>query len=320
MKLSPYMPSYFCSIVRNKVVLLEIPEGLRSYEEPLLAKLYECGARTVAVRIEPSYGACETLACSLDFDIVVHVGHVPYALKPIHVCGKTRVVYLPVVAEVDDASARHIERLAGEIESRGWRSAVIGYVYTFARHAVLLQRLLVNRGVRVVASHILGCYFGGLEKVDVDGAIVVGSRFHALGLGLAVHAEREVILYEPPLGHSEYTPEVRRVLQKRYWVASQAAEARLWGIVIGTRAAQCRPILVTLVEGLLRAAGRKVRLYISDRLCRYDLDQILDVEAFVVTSCPRLAIEDLGDYPRPVLVPGEVPYALGIAERLRFPW
>ena len=322
MSFQPLLPPDFCRLARGSTVLLEIPEGLRTYEDALKARLEACGAASVVVRLEPTYGSCETLACSSNVDLVVHVGHVPYALRPLRECKGVRIVYVPVLAVVDEPARESVEKLAEYVASKGWSKVAIGYVYNYARHAALLSSALRRRGVHVESTHILGCYFGGLEsKVGAfDAYIVVGSRFHALGLGLAIHAEKRIILYEPWAGYGDFTDEVVRELRKRYWVAASASTARTWGVILGGRSSQCRPILATLVAGMLRAAGRRVRLYISDRLCRQDLDQLQGVDAFVVTSCPRLAIEDLGDYHRPVLVPGEVPYALGLAERLKFPW
>lgn len=314
-------PPRFCRLVKGSTVLLELPEGLRGYEAQLVTDIEECGASTVVVRLEPSYGSCETLACDSDVDIVVHVGHVPYAIRPIYSCRGTRVIYIPVVVELDDKAEKMLGKLVDYVMSLGWYRVGIAYVYSYSSHAAHMANMLRRYGITAEASHILGCYFGGLESQNVDGYVVIGSRFHALGLGLAVHAEKEILLYEPDTGsYTQYTREIVRELQKRYWVASQASDARSWGIILGGRGSQCRPILSTMLVGLLRSMDRSVRVYRSDRLCRHDLDQLKNVDAFVVTSCPRIAVEDLGDYPRPVLVPGELPYALGLAERLRFPW
>jgi Diphthamide synthase subunit DPH2 len=44
-------------------------------------------------------------------------------------------------------------------------------------------------------------------------------------------------------------------------------------------------------------------------------------EAFVVTSCPRLPVDDLYEYEKPVLTPGEAFMALqGRLEPYMFPW
>ncbi len=305
---------FACRLVRDASVLVELPEGLRGLEAEIEHILRSCGARIVEFRLEPVYGACDTVACEASYDVVLHVGHAPYVYRPIYRCGGTRVAYLPLVLEASRAEA---EKLASSLE--GYESIGIGYVVNYSRLAALLVSELRRRGVSVHATHLLGCYTGGLEGLEVDAYLVVGSRFHALGLGLAVHAERRILLYEPGRGLYDYTREAARVLSKRYWVASRARDARSWGVIQGSRG-QCRPVLGLIVSKLLEGSGRRVRVYRVSRLARSDLDAITDVEAFVVLACPRLAVEDLDGYPRPVLVPGEVPYALGLAERVRFPW
>ena len=305
---------FICRHVRGASVLVELPEGLRSLEDELERILRSCGARLVEFRLEPVYGACDTAACETNYDVVVHVGHTPYVYRPVFRCGETRVLYLPLLLE---ASREDAKRIASALE--GYQSIGIGYAINYARLVALIAAELRRGGVRVYATHILGCYTGRLETLDAEAYLVIGSRFHALGLGLALHAERKILVYEPGGGLSDYTREAAKVLAKRYWVASRAAEARTWGVVQGSRG-QCRPLLGAVVARLLESMGRRVRLYRVTRLSRSDLDSITDVEAFVVIGCPRLAVEDLGDYHRPVLVPGEVPYALGLAERIRFPW
>jgi len=191
---------FACSLARGATVLVELPEGLRFLEGEVERLLYSCGAELVEFKLEPTYGACDTVACETGYDLVVHVGHVPYVYRPILRCGRTRIVYLPLVL---DASVEEVEAIAPRLD--GYSSVGLGYVVNYSKLAALLARELRRRGTRVHVSHILGCYSGRLERADVEVYVVVGSGFHALGLGLATHGEKPVLLYEPGRGLRDYT-------------------------------------------------------------------------------------------------------------------
>ncbi len=314
----------FCPKARGSSILVELPEGMRPYEGLIEDLLYSCGARSVSFRLEPTYGACETVACEqMGFDIVLHVGHDAYPLRPLRTCGPTRVEYLPVRLRVEDVGVQNIQRIVEMlwVWLDGAKNVAIGYSTQYEYVAGEVSRQLRLRGLKVRLGLVLGCYFSGLEKMNVDAYIVLGGGFHALGLGLATHGERRVYSVVPEEGRVEdETQRIRRELQKRYWVAALARDAERWGLIQGGRWGQCRPVIGSLVSGLLLGAGKRVRVYTVRRMARHDLDSLTDPDAFVVLACPRLAVEDFDGYHRPVLAPGEVPYALGLAPRIRFPW
>ena len=174
-------------------------------------------------------------------------------------------------------------------------------------------------------ARILGCYYQPLVKSNVDAYVVVaGGYFHAVGLALALGMSKPVYRADPYTGMVENVTDIaRRWLAKRYWVIRQAMNAQRFGVIVGLFPGQYRPGVVDTVTKLLKRAGRDYKLLYSERLNREYLDNLSpdDYDAFIVTSCPRLAIEDLGDYWKPVLTPGEAFMAItGRLERYRFPW
>ena len=309
-------------LFNGKRVLVELPEGFKHLEDDLASILEDMGA-DVAFRLEPSYGACETLACEaslLGFQVVVHVGHYPYPLYPITECNGVKVVYVPLRYPPNDSM---VNKLASSVASvaKGLRVAV-AYTPQFELIARRLYSMLKGaRDVDVVdARPILGCFFYGLERLDVNAYLVLGSRFHGLGLGLAVHAEKRIILAKETGEVDDITGFVEQVLRVRYGRVLDARDARRWGIIAGVRLGQFRPGIVERVKRILASRGFEYRVYFSARTLIRDLDSIRDVDAFVVTSCPRIAIEDASSYSRPVLTPGELYYLLGVEPRIRFPW
>ncbi len=59
-----------------------------------------------------------------------------------------------------------------------------------------------------------------------------------------------------------------------------------------------------------RRHGRAATILLSDRIDPRDLEG-RDIEAYVNTACPRIALDDAGLYPRPMLTPPEFLMALG---------
>ncbi len=308
-------------VLLGKRVLVELPEGFKNLEEVLTRVLEQWGVQ-VEFRLEPSYGACETLACEaayLGFQAVVHIGHYPYPLKPLTECRGVMVVYLPLRFRV---RVEELRSILVELEDKVRGSSVaIAYIPQYEIAAQALAELLRDElGVEVEASRpILGCFFYSLEEIDVDAYLVLGSRFHAIGLGLATHGERRIILVDDG-GVADVTSDVVRVLQVRYGKVFEARDARKWGIIVGMRLGQYRPGIVERVKKLLASRGFEVRTYYSSRTIVRDLEAIKDVDAFVVTSCPRIAIEDAAGYHKPVLTPGELYYLFGIEQKIVFPW
>lgn len=312
-------------------VLLEAPQGLVRLLPRLADVVGECLGLPVYVRLEPSYGLCSLSldAASRLNALLVHVGHEFY---PYPFCSSRGCVYkVPgnvavVPAEYTGGDPRG---LAEGVNGLDVDSVVIGFT---AQHSGLARELrgeLEGRGIRVAGVEpVLGCYFEHMRRYRgrVDAFLVVaGGLFHGLGIGLAFAGEERVLVADP------YTNSVRdigdvvnKVLMKRFWVMRSFMDARSVGIIVGGLAGQHRPGLVSALERLALRRGLRVGLLYAERLTREYLDNLDpgSFDAYVVTSCPRLAVEDLGDYWKPVLASGEARIVLlhGRPVGYSFPW
>lgn len=101
-------------------------------------------------------------------------------------------------------------------------------------------------------------------------------------------------------------------------------DARRVGIIVGILPGQYRPGIVDALSKLLRRQGIEYYLLYAERVTRETLDNLgsTSFDAYIITSCPRLAIEDFGDYWKPVLTPGEARIVLmhGGPVDYSFPW
>ena len=312
-------------------ILLEAPQGLVRLLPRLAETVSECTGLPVHVRLEPSYGLCSLSldAASRLNALLVHVGHTFY---PYPFCGARgcmygvpgNVVVLP--AEYTGGDAR---QLADGVEDLGLGRVVLGFTAQHRRLVDELRSELVSRGVAVAGVEpVLGCYFENLRRYrgSVDGFLVVaGGVFHGLGVGLAFSGEERVIVADPYTGSVKDIGDViRSTLMKRFWVMRRFMDSRSLGIIVGGLPGQHRPGLVSALEKLALRRGLRVGLLYAERLTKEYLDNLDpgSFDAYVVTSCPRLAVEDLGDYWKPVLAPGEARIVLlhGRPTGYSFPW
>ena len=317
-------------------ILLEAPQGMVQILPQLSRKIRRCvgvDGLDVAVRLEPSYGLC---SLSIDlvekgfFDLIIHIGHdfypYPFCNPSCTSVGRLLGGKVVVVAGEYVVDERVLEALEERVYRivRG-RSVGIGYS---AQHRILASRLaerLKARGVEVAGvKPVLGCYTAGLEKLNTDYYLVVaGGVFHALGVALALNDGGRVLRVDPYEVRVESINELyRRIISKRYWVIMQIRRARRLGVIAGLLPGQYRPGIISALGKLLQRHGVDYDVLYVERLTREYLDNLSprEYDGYIVTSCPRLAIEDLGDYWKPVATPGEAIVAFRGLNRYIFPW
>ena len=327
---------------RPRRVVIQMPDGLKQYS----LRLYSCvkrllGGATIYIQADHSYGACDLqlgeLAYTIAPDLVIHVGHSPY---PPELYGGSmpgprapRVVYLAAYSKLRPSRAL-VEEAAGLLRSRGARRVCLVTTAQHANTVGLVRDYLESMGFRVVLprglepyfseGQVLGCdYRLALPHRGVDAFLYYGGGvFHPLGLYLATL--KPVVKLDPYESRAvDLTGEGERLLRRRLYAVSRAMTARRWGVIVGLKTGQYRPHIVSKLVGLMESRGLEYVLIASENL---DLETLVSIDnewyqAFVVTSCPRLPTDDLWEYEKPVLTPGEAVMALtGDLSRYRFPW
>lgn len=307
-------------------ILLQIPEGFKSKSYELvdhLRKLTE-GAE-IHIDASPSFGSCLLdLGVIEKYDLVIHLGHkrYPYWIPPdkvvyVDLQSKTRPTQEVLSSLIDDLKRHNYARLA---------------VYTTAQHIDLTKeviKLLRNSGFEVVngdAEVVFGCWFSSLDSVrdlaDVF-LVVAGGKFHALGVGLRLNGSKEVISLDPYGNTYNFLGNyIMRVLKSRLAKVMESLDATYWLIIAGS-GGQYRPHIINELTRLITSSGGRYYVAITSYLTRdllINVDSSM-IDAIVITSCPRLPIEDFHDYEKPVLTPGEAFMALKkVFEPYVFPW
>jgi 2-(3-amino-3-carboxypropyl)histidine synthase len=306
----------------HKTIAMQVPEGLKRSVFPLVEYLSKETGATVLVSADPCYGACDVVNYELknmDVDCVVHIGHTTIP--------DVENFWIPTIfvnafstLDVSKVVEKAIPSLIGK---------KIGLVTT-AQHLHTLptvESILKNHNLepfmtegdeRISAKgQILGCNFSAGTKLseNVDCFLFIGSgTFHPVGLLMSTR--------KPVIAADPYTNTVRKqeiedmknnMLRQRYGAIVACRSARRFGILIGVKRGQQRLRLACEIQQMLESAGKKSLLITMDEFSPVSL-QGFDIDCYVSTACPRIAIDDYLQYKKPVITPVELEIVLGRRE------
>ncbi len=312
---------------KAKKVLLQLPEGVKRFSYDIVNTIKSFIDQEVIIDVDanPQFGSC-----LLDFelvksyDLVVHIGHEPYPLLKY----PDNVLFVDLLSKVV-ITEDHYEKLIKMLRELRAKRVVI-YTTNQHKHVFLrLVRRLRDEGVSIVNDLsnylITGCIYPDADillKVTDAFIVLAGGFFHTLGLGLKIMCRRPIIRLDPYSNIiTNAVKDILKVLKKRFWLLSKAKDARSWLVFIGY-SGQYRPVIVRKVVDILMKNNMKYYTAITRYLSRDALLNIdrNDIEAIIITSCPRLAIDDFCNYVKPVLTPGEFFYLMGYYSNYAYPW
>lgn len=299
---------------KAKLVLIQLPEGLKPYG-PKLADIIEKAGALAVVSADPCYGACDLAiveAERLGADLIIHYGHSKMldqaAFSTLYIEAKAK-------KSVKDSVRKSIPYL------KQWRK--IGLVTT-VQHVHKLddaKKLLLEAGKTVVvgdsgktkyAGQILGCNYSNAKAVskEVDAFLFLGGgKFHALGITLAT--AKPTIVADPYENKAfSIDDEVTVILKKRWANIHEAKEAEKIGILIGLKTGQKRLDQALKIKRLVENASKKATLLALREITPEALTQFPTIEAFINTACPRLSLDDDRKFHKPLLTPREMLVAL----------
>ncbi|MCE4612744.1 MAG: diphthamide biosynthesis enzyme Dph2 [Desulfurococcales archaeon] len=326
-----------------KRIVLQLPDGLKQYSHYIYDCLVESlGEVEVYIHGDHNYGGCDLqygqLVFSIRPDVILHIGHTPYPgslsnelVEPPRVAG-VRVIYVPAQSKLEITNEL-LEDLSTLLQEKGISRVGISTTSQHVGQASKVSNFLALRGFEVAPPksappylsdyQSLGCDYRLQRGLKVDAFVYVGGGvFHPLGLYLATL--KPVIKIDPYESRvTDLSAEGEKLYKSRLFKVSQAFEAKTWAIVVGIKTGQYRPWLVASLKKEIEARGLKYYMIASENLDRDSLASIdsPQIDAFVVTSCPRLPTDDYWNYHKPVLTPGEAFMALRkTLQPYRFPW
>jgi 2-(3-amino-3-carboxypropyl)histidine synthase len=300
---------------KPKIVLLQLPEGLKP-AAPRLASIVEEAGAVPLVSSDPCYGACDlpiSEAKLLGADLIIHYGHTPMTLNT-----ELPVVYVEARAKISIKEA--LKEALPFLES--WNK--IGLVTTVQHIHQLdeVKKMLEAAGKTVFVGNadsikhsgqVIGCDFGNAQSVseNVEAFLFVGGgRFHAMGVALVTG--KPTIIADP---YEELAypidDDARRVIMQRWGNISEAKEAKSFGVLISLKSGQMRLRSALEIKEKLERNGQKATLLALREVTPSALMQFPTLDAFVNTACPRLSLDDAPNYGKPLLYLNEALVLLG---------
>ena len=296
-------------------VALQMPEGLK-IRAPEISEFIERETGAVPVIVgRPCYGACDLFDYHGWADALVHFGH-----SPIPSQGEDpNVLYVESRsdADVDDSILESLSTLPGSVGIL----ATVQYLGLIPKVRRILE--LSGRSVHVGVGdsrichpgQVLGCNCSAAEAVDddVEGFLFIGEGdFHPLAAAFGM--EKQVLVLNPVTGEVRDMAEKRdRILRRRFAAIQGARDAQSFLVIVCSKVGQDRSELADGIVGLLRSYGRTAFKVVIEEVNPTAL-MSYQVDAFVNTACPRIAMDDAARYPKPMLTPPELEIALGERE------
>ncbi len=299
-----------------KLVALQFPDGLRDFHGPVTKAVEAATGARVVVSADPSYGACDLADDEMEkigADALIHFGHteMPHLKKleriPVH------FVAARSTHEVETVTRLALDELEGE------RVGVIGttqHLHKLPDVARILREagyepVIQDGDARVAtAGQVLGCNYTAAAK-DADSYLYIGSGyFHPLGLALST--SKKIVCADPYNNEVRTMDEERdRFLRQRYGAISAVRDAKTFGVVASSKQGQLRWKMAQALKRRIEARGRSATLILLKQISPDYLVNFRHLDAFVSTACPRVAIDDYGRYPKPMITPIELEIAIG---------
>ena len=298
-----------------KTVGLQFPEGLKMQAVSIARAIEDETDATVIISGDPCYGACDVSDYKMkgSVDLIIHYGHTPLPLKY-----EVPTVFIEAFSNID--VKKDLEKCLEEL--KGYSR--VGLVTT-TQHLHLLNEIydfLEDNGKDVVVGsspstrkgQVLGCNFSSIKNLDAEIILFIGSgNFHPLGINLFSNT--------PVLALDPYNNELRRmddyadrILRIRFARITKARDAKKWGILVSTKEGQYRMKLAMEIKKTLEGHGMEAYLLLVDNVTPDILLPYLELDAFVVSACPRIAIDDSQMYKKPLLTPQELEIVLNKRE------
>ena len=161
----------------------------------------------------------------------------------------------------------------------------------------------------VERGQVLGCDATAPLSVskEVDCFVYLGSGFfHPISVSLK--SNKPVYQVNPI---TEVINKLDKTVVERYKslrkrTIAKAKSAKVYGILVSTKQGQYNLKLAETIRQKLELRGKKAYIFMFETLSPESLLDFQNIEAWVNTACPRIAIDDIERFDRPIVNPGDL--------------
>jgi 2-(3-amino-3-carboxypropyl)histidine synthase len=283
--------------------ILQVPDGLKRKVLKIADDLGD-----VAIDCESCFGACDLAvneARALGCDKIIHYGH-------------SKLIETDIPVEYVEIREKYDPTKVLEKESEKIKEKRIGLVSTLQLLDSLedAKKFLEGREKTVKIGRgkhnpgqILGCDISPARAVenDVDAFLYIGSgRFHPLGI--AMQTGKTVYVLDVEKSEIVDITEMKeKFLRQKYATIALAKDAERFGVLVSVKPGQMNMELAKKIKKKLEDNGKKAYILVFNEIRPEKLEG-LDLDAYINTACPRIAIEDRTSYKKPILNPDEITF------------
>lgn len=293
--------------IKACTVGLQFPEGLKTYATSIAGQIEEKTGANVIISGDPCFGACDVSDSDMNdlVDLLVHFGHTPLPLEY-----DVPVLFLEAQFKLNAMPA--VNKALNLLKDY----KKIGLVTT-AQHLHLIDELaefLEKNGKQVIMkegngtqmAQVLGCNFSSVRDLSVDAYLFLGSgNFHPLGIELSTH--KPVIIADPYHNEARTIEQFTdRIIRIRFAKITKARDAQKFGIIVSSKKGQNRMELARKLKDMIKREGKETHIIFMNQVTPQLLLPYRELDAFVITACPRIAIDDANLYDKPLLTPEEL--------------
>jgi 2-(3-amino-3-carboxypropyl)histidine synthase len=134
-------------------------------------------------------------------------------------------------------------------------------------------------------------------------------------LGLLLNSKKPVIVADPftnTVKKDEIEDLMDSILRQRYGAIANSKNSNKFGILVSTKRGQQRIELVNKICILLEKFNKEYLIISLDYISPNSLSGFRDIDCFISTACPRIAIDDYLQYKKPIITPIELEILLDI--------
>lgn len=322
-------------IKNAKKIALQLPDGLKIKTKinEILSELKKYTNAEILFLEGSNFGACDLRdkeAKNLGADLLLHFGHSDFGLKT-----EIKTVYVEIQSDLDIDKV--VQKAANEIKENK-----IGVITTLQHIEQLnkIKEILEKNGKKVFTAkptgnakyeaQILGCdsSAGTILKDKVDCFLYVGTgNFHPLPVAIetalrsassisrSAREDKKVYVADPELNQlRELTEFKNKILKQIAEKNENAKNAQKFGILVSTKKGQYRIELAEKIKEKIEKSGKKAEILVFDTIDYLELNK-LKFDCYVNTACPRIALDDIEVFEKPVLNQNELEIVLGIRKK-----
>ena len=301
-----------------KRLLLQLPDGLRPIAYEIIAGITDGTEVEVILSGDSCYGSCDVAikqARELGVELLVHYGH-----SFMFESDDVPVLYVPAMIDVD------IPELVKAVEPqlKQWRRiglvSTVQHVHQLEDLAEALKKLGFEvhigrgQGKTPYDGQVLGCYYYTAQQIieNVEVFLYIGGgQFHPTGLLL--NTGKPVVTANPYTGAVavKRLDDLMQLAKKRFAAIIALKTATRVGILVSSKPGQ---FSMKIADGLAQKfRGRRVEATIIylDEVRADQLNNFAEIQAFVDTACPRIAVDGVAGLDKPLVTVREAEVALG---------